>query len=73
MNITAFIVILGLSVIIFMAPAKLKWHFAFGLQVLIALLTGWSAIEVLIFKNSILDFPFLNLLGKDVHLVIDSL
>ena len=73
MNADALIVIMVLSVFIFAAPAKMKWHVAFGLQLLTAIVTGWAAVDVLINNTGVLTVPFIWLIGIQVNLVIDSL
>lgn len=73
MNVDAFIATVILSVIIFAVPAKIKWHCAFALQLVIAAITGWAAIEVLINDKGILVLPFITLIGNQVNIVIDGL
>ena len=73
MNVTAFIAIMGLSVMVFAVPAKVKWHCMFALQLLTAAWTGWAAVAVLINDTGVIDLPFFWLLGSEVHLVIDRL
>jgi len=73
MNVNAFIIIMILSVFIFAAPAKIKWHCAFALQLLTAVITGWAAVDVLINDTGVLDIPFINLIGNQVNVVIDNL
>jgi len=73
MNVTAFIVTVILSIFIFAVPAKMKWFFAFALQLLIAAITGWAAIEVLINDTGTIVLPFISLVGNQVNIVIDPL
>src|SRR5260221_1670274 len=73
MNADVFIGSMVLSILIFATPAKLKWHVAFVLQLLVTAVTGWAAWQVLINDIGIVDIPFFYLLGNQVHLVIDRL
>ena len=73
MNVTALAVIMGLSAIIFVVPTGMKWHSAFTLQLLFGIVTGWTAIGVLIHDTGTLDIPFFYLRGEQVRLVIDPL
>jgi len=73
MNADVFIGSMVLSIFIFATPAKLKWHVAFALQLLITAVTGWAAWQVLINDIGIVDIPFFYLLGSEVHVVIDRL
>ena len=73
MNVTALAFIMGLSAIIFAAPARMKWHVAFVLQLLFAFVTGWTAFSMLINDIGTLDIPFFYLREKQIRLVVDPL
>ncbi len=73
MNVNAFFIVMILSVLIFAAPAKIKWPFAFTLQLFTAAITGWAAVNILINDTGTLELPFLQLAGNPANLVIDGL
>ncbi len=73
MNATSIAVIMGLSLIIFAVPARLKWHVSFVLQILLGAITGWSALRVLLTDTGILNVPFFYLRGNPVQLLMDPL
>ncbi|MFM9908109.1 MAG: proton-conducting transporter membrane subunit [Chitinophagaceae bacterium] len=73
MNVSMFITILILSILIFAVPVKIKWHCAFVLQLLTAAITGWAAFNVLINGADVLTLPFITLVGNPISIVIDSL
>jgi hydrogenase-4 component B len=73
MGINVFVILLATSVLVLVAPKKLKWHSAFALQIAFAAYTSWLAVSVLFNGSETLNLPFFELWGNMVHLVIDPL
>ena len=73
MNVNAFIVTVIMSIFIFAVPAKMKWFYAFALQLIVSAITGWAAVEVLIKDTGTIVLPFVNLVGNQINIVIDGL
>ena len=73
MNVNAFIVTVIMSILIFAIPAKMKWFYAFALQLIVSAITGWAAVQVLINDTGTIVLPFIYLVGNQINIVIDSL
>ena len=73
MNVNAFIVTVIMSILIFAIPAKMKWFYAFALQLIVSAITGWAAVEVLINDTGTIVLPFIYLVGNQINIVIDGL